>query len=73
MSVNVEMDDAANVVANSVMAVEGLLKGKDIVLKQNIGPNLRAMQTDALKVKQILVNLLSNAAKFTEKGKLLLQ
>ena len=70
MSVNVEMDDAANVVANSVMAVEGLLKGKEIVLKQNIGPNLRALQTDSLKVKQILVNLLSNAAKFTEKGEI---
>ncbi len=72
MSVNVEMDDAANVVANSVMAVEGLLKGKEIVLKQNIGPNLRALQTDSLKVKQILVNLLSNAAKFTEKGEIVI-
>ena len=70
MSVNVELDDAANVVANSVMAVEGLLKGKEIVLKQNIGANLRPIQTDALKVKQILVNLLSNAAKFTEKGEI---
>ncbi|MGA9407658.1 MAG: response regulator [Bacteroidota bacterium] len=70
MSVNVETDDAANVVANSVMTVEGLLKGKDIALKQNIGPNIRTLQTDALKVKQILVNLLSNAAKFTEKGEI---
>ncbi|MGA7161458.1 MAG: response regulator [Bacteroidota bacterium] len=70
MTVNVETDDAANVVANSVMTVEGLLKGKDIALKQNIGPNLKTLQTDALKVKQILVNLLSNAAKFTEKGEI---
>ena len=72
MTVNVETDDAANVVANSVMTVEGLLKGKDIALKQNIGPNLRTLQTDALKVKQILVNLLSNAAKFTEKGEIVI-
>jgi len=71
MSVNVEMDDAANIVANSIMAVEGMLKGKEIVLKQNIGPNLRALQTDSLKVRQILVNLLSNATKFTEKGEIL--
>jgi signal transduction histidine kinase/DNA-binding response OmpR family regulator/CHASE3 domain sensor protein len=71
MSINVEMDDAANIVANSIMAVEGMLKGKEIVLKQNIGPNLRALQTDSLKVRQILVNLLSNATKFTEKGEIL--
>jgi signal transduction histidine kinase/CheY-like chemotaxis protein/CHASE3 domain sensor protein len=71
MSVNVEMDDAANIVANSIMAVEGMLKGKEIVLKQNVGPNLRALQTDSLKVRQILVNLLSNATKFTEKGEIL--
>ena len=72
MSVNVETDDAANIVANSVMAVEGLLKGKEIVLKQNLGQNLRVLQTDCLKVKQILVNLLSNAAKFTEKGEIVI-
>ncbi len=72
MSVNVETDDAANIVANSVMAVEGLLKGKEIALKQNLGPNLRVLQTDCLKVKQILVNLLSNAAKFTEKGEIVI-
>ena len=70
MTVNVDADDVPNVVANSVMAVEGLLKGKDIVLKQNIGQNLRPLQTDTLKVKQILVNLLSNAVKFTERGEI---
>lgn len=70
MTVNVETDDAANVVANSIMTIEGLIKGKDIVVKQNLAPNLRTLKTDVLKVKQILVNLLSNAAKFTEKGEI---
>lgn len=68
MTVNVETEDAANIVMNSLATIEGLLKGKDIALKQNIDPNLRTLKTDVLKVKQILVNLLSNAAKFTEKG-----
>jgi signal transduction histidine kinase/DNA-binding response OmpR family regulator/HAMP domain-containing protein len=68
MTVNVEADEVVNVVSNSIMTVEGLLKGKDITLKQNIPPNLGLLKTDVLKVKQILVNLLSNAVKFTEKG-----
>ena len=68
MTVNIEADEVVNVVSNSLMTVEGLLKGKEITLKQSIPPNLGLLKTDVLKVKQILVNLLSNAVKFTEKG-----
>lgn len=68
MTVNIEADEVVNVVSNSVMTVEGLIKGKEITLKQTIPPNLGLLKTDVLKVKQILVNLLSNAVKFTEKG-----
>jgi signal transduction histidine kinase len=68
MTVNVEADEVVNVVSNSLMTVEGLIKGKEITLKQSIPPNLGLLKTDVLKVKQILVNLLSNAVKFTEKG-----
>lgn len=68
MTVNVEADEVVNVVSNSVMTVEGLIKGKEITLRQSIPPNLGLLKTDVLKVKQILVNLLSNAVKFTEKG-----
>ncbi len=70
MTVNVDTDEAANVVANSIMTVESLLKAKNLTLKQAIEPNLPEMKTDTLKVKQILVNLLSNATKFTESGEI---
>ncbi|HTX19627.1 MAG TPA: response regulator [Bacteroidota bacterium] len=72
MTVNIETDEVANVVANSLAAIEGLTRGKEIALRQNIGENLKVLKTDVLKVKQILVNLLSNAAKFTEKGEILI-
>lgn len=68
MTVNIEADEVVNVVSNSLMTVEGLIRGKEIELKQNIPPNLGLLKTDVLKVKQVLVNLLSNAVKFTEKG-----
>ncbi|MCX6138282.1 MAG: response regulator [Ignavibacteriales bacterium] len=70
MSVNVESDDAVSIIASSITAIESLLQAKGLVLKQNIEPDLPILQTDVLKVKQILVNLLSNAAKFTEKGEI---
>ncbi len=68
MAVNVEIDLVENVVSNSIMTVESLIKSKNLVLKQSIEEKLPDLKTDVLKIKQILVNLLSNAVKFTDKG-----
>ncbi len=73
MTVNVDTDDVPNVVSNSVMTVEALVKQKNLTLRVDIAPNLPVLKTDILKVKQILVNLLSNAVKFTEKGEVLIR
>ena len=72
MTVNVESDDVGNIVANTIMTIEMLVKQKNLTLKQEIAPDLPMMKTDILKVKQIIVNLLSNAVKFTEKGDVVL-
>ncbi|KAB2921386.1 MAG: response regulator [Bacteroidetes bacterium] len=68
MSVNVEVDEVENVVANSLMTVESLAKSKNLVIVQHVAAGLPVLQTDILKIKQVLVNLLSNAVKFTEQG-----
>lgn len=39
----------------------------------DVSPDIPAIYTDQLKLKQILFNLLSNAAKFTQKGKISLR
>jgi GAF domain-containing protein/DNA-binding response OmpR family regulator/two-component sensor histidine kinase len=58
-----------NDLINSVMStVIGLLKDKPIDLKKDIDPNLPTVRADPMKVRQILINLFSNAAKFTEEG-----
>ncbi|MDD8018017.1 MAG: response regulator [Bacteroidota bacterium] len=70
MSINIEADDVENVVSSSVMTIESLAKAKEVSVVQTISPNLPLLQTDVLKIKQILVNLLSNAVKFTEQGEI---
>jgi signal transduction histidine kinase len=47
--------------------MEPLAKEKEIVLKESIAPGLPPVAADRTKLRRILVNLLSNALKFTPK------
>ena len=73
MTINVEADDVSNIISSTIMTVEMLINQKSLDLKQEIDPELPQLNTDILKVKQIIVNLLSNAVKFTERGEIVLK
>jgi len=51
---------------------EPLLDGKRVEFVKEVEPALTAMHTDQEMIRQIVFNLLSNAAKFTERGRIVL-
>lgn len=59
-----------DVVSSVLSTTSGLVKDKPIELKRSIEPNLPTVRADAIRVRQVLINLLSNAAKFTEQGEI---
>jgi len=46
------------------------LKGKDVELRAKVGEGAEHIFSDSLKIRQILLNLLTNAVKFTELGEI---
>jgi signal transduction histidine kinase/CheY-like chemotaxis protein len=68
MELNFE-DLEVEALVNSVMATaRGLVKEKQISLEQEVQAGLPRVYADATRIRQILLNLLQNSAKFTEEG-----
>ena len=68
MEVFGEAFDVAGLVQDVAATTTTLVEKKNNTLNLGLGTDLGTARSDVVKIKQMLLNLLSNAAKFTENG-----
>ena len=71
MELRLEPTDARELVTGAVAIIHNQARKKRLRLKTTVPRRVAPLQADARKVKQVLYNLLANAAKFTPAGGLL--
>ena len=72
MELYLETFDIASVIDTVKSTIQPLVEKKHNTLSVHLAEGLGSMHTDDTKIRQVVVNLLSNAAKFTEKGQITL-
>jgi two-component system cell cycle sensor histidine kinase PleC len=65
MEIERQAMDIAPLVESCLLIIEAKAKEKDIMVSSEIDPDIPQLYADPLRIKQILINLLGNAVKFT--------
>ena len=70
MEVFSEAAEIRDIIERAIIVVEPLKHGKPLDVKIDVAESIPTLRTDRTKLQQILINLLSNALKFTPKGEI---
>jgi signal transduction histidine kinase len=70
MEVRVEPVRVQEVIHGAASTIESMLNVDGVRLVREIAPDIPALYTDREKLRQIIINLLGNAVKFTERGEI---
>ena len=68
MELDLETVSLESLVGETLSQMEGQVKEKDVLLRSDIPPRVNSIETDPGKLKQVIINLVGNALKFTKKG-----
>jgi PAS domain S-box-containing protein len=63
----------SDLISSVMSTAAGLVKDKPIKLKSDIAEELPLVRADAMRIRQVLINFMSNAAKFTEEGEIVIK
>ncbi|GMV34004.1 MAG: hypothetical protein DCC59_07935 [Chloroflexi bacterium] len=60
--------NVGDLIHSVLSTMSGIVKDKPIELRQFVAPETPAVRADAIRIRQVMINLISNAVKFTEEG-----